>query len=177
MTFMTFDIHRENGSEGVHIPAASLKLSGLDGARKLFLCAGPGSAVLLPEEVSTTEMLQTHRMFTALDQVLLDRLAKASTAAGGTAEGECDGCHWEENCWDDLSVMPCALAEAGIDPDEPCSICSKARNGEVVLTPSVETETYKLMSKLTQEDRDRLTDAGVSLSGLFLLLKEELDHE
>ena len=50
-------------------------------------------------------------------------------------------------------------------------------NGEVVLTPSEETATYKIMSALSSEDRIRLIEAGVSLAGLFLLLKEELEHE
>ena len=177
MAYLIFDLPHENDSKGIHIPAASLKLSKLDNARKLFLCVEAGSSVLLPEDISPSEILRTHQMLTALNAVLLNELAKASIAAGGTVGDECDGCYWEEKCWDSLSVMPCVLAEAGIDPDDADNICSKARNGEVVLTPSGETATYKIMSALSSEDRIRLIEAGVSLAGLFLLLKEELEDE
>ena len=126
MAYLIFDLPHENDSKGIHIPAASLKLSKLDNARKLFLCVEAGSSVLLPEDISPSEMLRTHQMLTALNAVLLNELAKASIAAGGTVRDEA---------------------------------------------------TYKIMSALSSEDRIRLIEAGVSLAGLFLLLKEELEHE
>lgn len=116
MAYLIFDLPHENDSKGIHIPAASLKLSKLDNARKLFLCVEAGSSVLLPEDISPSEMLRTHQMLTALSAVLLNELAKASIAAGGTVRDECDGCYWEEKCWDSLSVMPCVLAEARYRP-------------------------------------------------------------
>lgn len=125
MAYLIFDLPHENDSKGIHIPAASLKLSKLDNARKLFLCVEAGSSVLLPEDISPSEMLRTHQMLTALNAVLLNELAKASIAAGGTVGDECDGCYWEEKCWDSLSVMPCVLAEAGIDRMTPTIFAAK----------------------------------------------------
>ena len=52
MAYLIFDLLHENDSKGIHIPAASLKLSKLDNARKLFLCVEAGSSVLLPEDIS-----------------------------------------------------------------------------------------------------------------------------
>ena len=80
MAYLIFDLPHENDSKGIHIPAASLKLSKLDNARKLFLCVEAGSSVLLPEDISPSEMLRTHQMLTALNAVLLNELAKASIA-------------------------------------------------------------------------------------------------
>jgi len=60
MAYLIFDLPHENDSKGIHIPAASLKLSKLDNARKLFLCVEAGSSVLLPEDISPSEMLRTH---------------------------------------------------------------------------------------------------------------------
>ena len=39
------------------------------------------------------------------------------------------------------------------------------------------TNVYEMMKSLDDDFRDLLKGAGVSLSGLFLLLKEELDHD
>ena len=101
MAYLIFDLPHENDSKGIHIPAASLKLSKLDNARKLFLCVEAGSSVLLPEDISPSEMLRTHQMLTALNAVLLNELAKASIAAGGTVGDECDGTAYRlcPACW------------------------------------------------------------------------------
>mgnify|MGYP007114016166 CR=1 FL=1 len=74
-------------------------------------------------------------------------------------------------------VLPlCMLAEAGIDPEEGDFECA-VKDGTLVLRSDADTNVYEMMKSLDDDFRDLLKGAGVSLSGLFLLLKEELDHD
>ena len=50
-------------------------------------------------------------------------------------------------------------------------------DGTLVLRSGTDTNVYEMMKSLDDDFRDLLKSAGVSLSGLFLLLKEELDHD
>ena len=68
------------------------------------------------------------------------------------------------------------LAEAGIDPVEGDFECV-VTDGTLVLRSGTDTNVYEMMKSLDDDFRDLLKSAGVSLSGLFLLLKEELDHD
>ena len=68
------------------------------------------------------------------------------------------------------------LAEAGIDPVEGDFECA-VTDGTLVLRSGTDTNVYEMMKSLDDDFRDLLKSAGVSLSGLFLLLKEELDHD
>ena len=68
------------------------------------------------------------------------------------------------------------LAEAGIDPVEGDFECA-VKDGTLVLRSGTDTNVYEMMKSLDDDFRDLLKSAGVSLSGLFLLLKEELDHD
>ena len=68
------------------------------------------------------------------------------------------------------------LAEAGIDPEEGDFECA-VKDGTLVLRSDADTNVYEMMKSLDDDFRELLKSAGVSLSGLFLLLKEELDHD
>ena len=68
------------------------------------------------------------------------------------------------------------LAEAGIDPVEGDFECA-VKDGTLVLRSGADTNVYEMMKSLDDDFRELLKSAGVSLSGLFLLLKEELDHD
>lgn len=68
------------------------------------------------------------------------------------------------------------LAEAGIDPEKGDFECA-VTDGTLVLRSDADTNVYEMMKSLDDDFRDLLKSSGVSLSGLFLLLKEELDHD
>ena len=112
---------------------------------------------------------------TAINAELLFRLAKSSALAHGAENDACDGCHWEKECFQDVLPL-CMLAEAGIDPEEGDFECA-VKDGTLVLRSDADTNVYEMMKSLDDDFRDLLKSAGVSLSGLFLLLKEELDHD
>ena len=131
--------------------------------------------MLLPEKLSVAQTLKTFQLLTAINAELLFRLAKSSALAHGTENDECNGCHWEKECFQDVLPL-CMLAEAGIDPVEGDFECA-VKDGTLVLRSDADTNVYEMMKSLDDDFRDLLKGAGVSLSGLFLLLKEELDHD
>ena len=63
-----------------------------------------------------------------------------------------------------------------IDPEEGDFECA-VKDGTLVLRSGADTNVYEMMKSLDDDFRELLKSAGVSLSGLFLLLKEELDHD
>ena len=131
--------------------------------------------MLLPEKLSVAQTLKTFQLLTAINAELLFRLAKSSALAHGAENDACDGCHWEKECFQDVLPL-CMLAEAGIDPEEGDFECA-VKDGTLVLRSDADTNVYEMMKSLDDDFRDLLKSAGVSLSGLFLLLKEELDHD
>ena len=125
--------------------------------------------------MSVAQTLKTFQLLTAINAELLFRLAKSSALAHGAENDACDGCHWEKECFQDVLPL-CMLAEAGIDPVEGDFECA-VKDGTLVLRSDADTNVYEMMKSLDDDFRDLLKSAGVSLSGLFLLLKEELDHD
>ena len=69
------------------------------------------------------------------------------------------------------------LAEAGIDPEEGDFECA-VKDGTLVLRSDADTNVYEMMKSLDDDFRDLLKRRGrFVVRGLFLLLKEELDHD
>ena len=172
---MKFNLNHDPNNKTLAIPRAALQLSGLAGVSDLILHTDSGCILLLPEKLSVAQTLKTFQLLTAINAELLFRLAKSSALAHGTENDECDGCHWEKECFQDVLPL-CMLAEAGIDPEEGDFECA-VKDGTLVLRSDADTNVYEMMKSLDDDFRDLLKSAGVSLSGLFLLLKEELDHD
>ena len=158
---MKFHLNHDPANKTLAIPRAALQLSGLADVSDLILHTDSGCVLLLPGDPTVAE--------------LLFRLAKSSALAHGAENDACDGCHWEKECFQDVLPL-CMLAEAGIDPEEGDFECA-VKDGTLVLRSDADTNVYEVMKSLDDDFRDLLKGAGVSLSGLFLLLKEELDHD
>lgn len=171
---MKFNLKHDSENKALSIPWAALQLSGLAGADDLALHAADGCVLLLPEAPSTVETLKTVQMLTDVNIELLMMLAKASAQARGTPDGQCEGCHWEEQCFHGKLLL-CSLAEAGIDPED--NLNYTIRDSNVLLRPRVGTKTYSMMKGMDEDFRAMLESVGVSLSGLFLLLKRELERD
>lgn len=172
---MKFNLNHDPAKKTLSVPCAALQLAGFDEQSELALHVEKGCILLLPREMTAVEQLETLRLMTEVSTALLVALAARSIKERGAAGEACKGCHWEEQCFEG-KILFCALAEAGIDPEEPLEY--EIRGGQVTLKPEAETETYKLMSGLEEDFRSMLSDAGVSLPGLFLALRRELDdHE
>ena len=172
---MKFNLNHDTNNKTLAIPRAALQLSGLAGVSDLILHTDSGCVLLLPEKLSVAQTLKTFQLLTAINAELLFRLAKSSALAHGTENDECNGCHWEKECFQDVLPL-CMLAEAGIDPVEGDFECA-VKDGTLVLRSDADTNVYEMMKSLDDDFRELLKGAGVSLSGLFLLLKEELDHD
>ena len=165
---MKFHLNHDPANKTLTIPRAALQLSGLADVSDLILHTDSGCVLLLPEKLSVAQTLKTFQLLTAINAELLFRLAKSSALAHGTENDACDGCHWEKECFQDVLPL-CMLAEAGIDPVEGDFECA-VKDGTLVLRSGADTN-------VDDDFRELLKSAGVSLSGLFLLLKEELDHD
>ena len=172
---MKFHLNHDPANKTLTIPRAALQLSGLAGVSDLILHTDSGCILLLPGDPTVAELLKTISLISAVAPQLLFRLAKSSALAHGTENDECNGCHWEKECFQDVLPL-CMLAEAGIDPEEGDFECA-VKDGTLVLRSGADTNVYEMMKSLDDDFRDLLKGAGVSLSGLFLLLKEELDHD
>lgn len=171
---MKFHLNHDPANKTLTIPRAALQLSGLAETSDLTIHTENGCVLLLPEKLSVAQTLKTFQLLTAINAELLFRLAKSSALAHGAENDACDGCHWEKECFQD--VLPLRmLAEAGIDPEAGDFECA-VKDGTLVLRSDVDTNVYEMMKSLDDDFRDLLKSAGVSLSGLFLLLKEELDQ-
>ena len=167
---MKFHLNHDPANKTLTIPRAALQLSGLAETSDLTIHTENGCVLLLPEKLSVAQTLKTFQLLAAINAELLFRLAKSSALAHGTENDECNGCHWEKECFQDVLPL-CMLAEAGIDPEEGDFECA-VKDGTLVLRSDAD-----MMKSLDDDFRDLLKSAGVSLSGLFLLLKEELDHD
>ena len=172
---MKFHLNHDPANKTLTIPRAALQLSGLAETSDLAIHTENGCVLLLPDKMSVAQTLKTFQLLTAINAELLFRLAKSSALAHGTENDECNGCHWEKECFQDVLSL-CMLAEAGIDPVEGDFECA-VKDGTLVLRSDADTNVYEMMKSLDDDFRDLLKSAGVSLSGLFLLLKEELDHD
>ena len=168
---MKFHLNHDPANKTLTIPRAALQLSGLADVSDLILHTDSGCVLLLPGDPTVAELLKT----ISLLSTVTFRLAKSSALAHGTENDECNGCHWEKECFQDVLPL-CMLAEAGIDPVEGDFECA-VKDGTLVLRSGADTNVYEMMKSLDDDFRDLLKSAGVSLSGLFLLLKEELDHD
>ena len=168
---MKFHFNHDPANKTLTIPRAALQLSGLAETSDLTIHTENGCVLLLPEKLSVAQTLKTFQLLTAINAELLFRLAKSSALA----HGACDGCHWEKECFQDVLPL-CMLAEAGLDPEEGDFECA-VKAGTLVLRSGTDTIVYEMMKSLDDDFRELLKSAGVSLSGLFLLLKEELDHD
>ena len=157
---MKFHLNHDPANKTLTIPRAALQLSGLAETSDLTIHTENGCVLLLPEKLSVAQTLKTF---------------KSSALAHGAENDACDGCHWEKECFQDVLPL-CMLAEAGIDPEEGDFECA-VKDGTLVLRSDADTNVYEMMKSLDDDFRDLLKGAGVSLSGLFLLLKEELDHD
>ena len=100
-----------------------------------------GCVLLLPEKLSVAQTLKTFQLLTAINAELLFRLAKSSALAHGTENDECNGCHWEKECFQDVLPL-CMLAEAGIDPVEGDFECA-VKDGTLVLRSGADTNVYE----------------------------------
>ena len=172
---MKFHLNHDPANKTLTIPRAALQLSGLADVSDLILHTDSGCILLLPGDPTVAELLKTISLISAINAELLFRLAKSSALAHGAENDACDGCHWEKECFQDVLPL-CMLAEAGIDPEEGDFECA-VKDGTLVLRSDADTNVYEMMKSLDDDFRDLLKGAGVSLSGLFLLLKEELDHD
>lgn len=171
---MRFKVCHDATNKTLAIPRAVLELSGLAEQQELALHADSGCVLLLSNEPSAAEALKTVLLLTEVNTQLITSLAKASSKQG-MPNDKCIDCRWEEPCLE-LPFPLCMLAEAGIDPEGDLSC--KVENGTLVLSPDAETNTYQFMKGLDADFRAMLEQAGVSMPGLFLLLKKELDaHE
>lgn len=171
---MKFNVCHDPENKNLSIPHAALLLSGLADECKQALYADKGCILLLSETPSAVEILKTIEMLTEVNAQLLMSLAKASVEARGTPDTECDGCYWQDMCFDGKLKL-CSLAEAGIDPED--NLNYTIRGSNVLLRPRVGTKTYSMMKGMDEDFRAVLKSVGVSFSGLFLLLKEELDTD
>ena len=97
------------------------------------------SVLLLPDKMSVAQTLKTFQLLTAINAELLFRLAKSSALAHGTENDECNGCHWEKECFQDVLPL-CMLAEAGIDPVEGDFECA-VKDGTLVPTGKILTQS------------------------------------
>ena len=152
---MKFHLNHDPANKALTIPRAALQLSGLAETSDLTIHTENGCVLLLPEKLSVAQTLKTFQLLTAINAELLF--------------------HWEKECFQDVLPL-CMLAEAGIDPEEGDFECA-VKDGTLVLRSDADTNVYEMMKSLDDDFRDLLKGAGVSLSGLFLLLKEELDHD
>ena len=159
---MKFHLNHDPANKTLTIPRAALQLSGLAETSDLTIHTENGCVLLLPEKLSVAQTLKTFQLL-------------SSALAHGAENDECDGCHWEKECFQDVLPL-CMLAEAGIDPVEGDFECA-VKDGTLVLRSGADTNVYEMMKSLDDDFRELLKSAGVSLSGLFLLLKEELDHD
>mgnify|MGYP003363614807 FL=1 len=172
---MKFHLNHDPANKTLTIPRAALQLSGLAETSDLTIHTENGCVLLLPDKMSVAQTLKTFQLLTAINAELLFRLAKSSALAHGAENDACDGGHWEKECFQDVLPL-CMLAEAGIDPVEGDFECA-VTDGTLMLRSGTDTNVYEMMKSLDDDFRDLLKSAGVSLSGLFLLLKEELDHD
>lgn len=173
---MKFNLEHDPANRTFSLPYAALQMAELSEKIKLSYHVDTGCVLVMSAAPTTAEMLKTVQALTEINTELLTRLAKASVQERGTPDDRCEGCRWEEPCFNG-KLLFCALAEAGIDP-EGDDLHHEVRDGAVILQPQTETKSHELMKGLDEDFRAMLESVGVSLSGLFLLLKKELDaHE
>lgn len=119
------------------IPAASVKIAGLDG-QDLEAHLGDGAIVLFREEMEAKELIDTIEF--------LKELSTELTVALACACGECDECGYcygedDDGCPDDcercktrchgVEIPTCLLRDAGIDPA--VGLQFDTRNGEIII--------------------------------------------
>lgn len=153
---------RENGTTGVTIPKAALKLSRLEGAQKLELHALDSAAVLLKDRMTAMEVLGAVSSMDRLSGQLLEALAEACE--------QCVGC--EEDCpFIEKSTgisLPGHLLEAANIP-EGARLCAEPfpDSGCIIVS---EPDLEHNLDDVPEELLDVLTECGVCLESLSELI-------
>lgn len=169
---MKFKVCHDPVNKALSIPRAALQLSGLAGANDLVLHAEDGCILLMPEQPITEELLKTIRLLSTVTPQLISRLAALSMEAmeREMKETECGDCGYEPDC-SGLSIPPCQLMEAGIDPKAPLE--SFTENGRIIVQTAEKTAADELIESLSRDLRAAMEEAGVQMGGVFRLLEDE----
>ena len=172
---MKAKICHDPASKTLTIPAAALELSGMAEKEELALFTERGSVLLLPNDPSALELLQTVCLLDDVRSRLMELLATAARNEAEESMGRhCEKCAWVNTCHAGI-LAPCVLARAGIDPEE--ELDWAIHDGKVTLAPTCEGDVYQILKKLGDARRKALEDEGVIFAGLYLLLRKELEDE
>lgn len=138
---MKFTLYHDRGKKRLTVPAAALKLAGLEAEEKLCVHVEDGAAVLLRKEMTAGGMIAAIESLSRLASDYTVKLALACgtcDGCGGCAEDEdgvpdeCEECgSWKDGCDSGVSIPACTLRDAGIDPEDAVEIYVK--DGKVIV--------------------------------------------
>ena len=144
------------------IPRAALQLAQLERDQKLDLLAESGFILTSREDLTTAERIGMVKTLSDLTVALIVGLAAASLEAA--KDGRTEDCS--------LSIPPCLLEQAGIDPEE--ALEAYAENGRVVVAAAeAQDGDCALLESQNAGFLSMLEGCGVDMDGLRVLLGRE----
>ena len=105
---MKAKICHDPASKTLTIPAAALELSGMAEKEELALFTEKGSVLLLPNDPSTLELLQTVCLLDDVRSRLMELLATAARNEAEESMGRhCEKCAWANTCHAGILAPAC----------------------------------------------------------------------